>query len=95
MDVTELVDALRSPNETDSRAFLRCRTLPDVEVVAEACRGTRVIEAEGEPRRDGCRTGLAVVASPFSITPNSLVDRPGGEGFGDDLTTSLALTLER
>jgi hypothetical protein len=37
IDVTELADALRSPvNETESRFPLRCRILPELEVVVDA-----------------------------------------------------------
>jgi hypothetical protein len=37
IDVTELVDALRSPlKETESRFPLRCSILPDVKVVVDA-----------------------------------------------------------
>lgn len=37
IDVTELADALRSPvKETESRFPLRCRMLPEVEIVVDA-----------------------------------------------------------
>jgi hypothetical protein len=93
--VTELVEALRSPvNEMESRALLRCRMLPEEEVVVDVCRGTRDVEVDGELRKDVCLTlptAFGIDGSSFSMTPNSFVDKEGGEGLGDGIVGTLAL----
>ena len=52
---------------------------------------------EGELRIDVCLTGTTFAAegSPFSITPNSFVDNPVGEGLADDAASPPTWTLVR
>lgn len=99
IEATEPVDALRRPvKDIDSRLPLRCKILFDVDAVADGWRGTRDVDIEGEPRIDECLTGPTVftpVASPFSIIPNSLVEKPVGEGFVEEEAAPVTLTLMR
>jgi len=90
---TEFVDDLRKPiNETESRVLLRGTEVPiDVEGAAE-CRGARDVDAEGEPRIEGCRT-LGVDPSSLSITPNSLVEKLVGDTLLDEDTTRPLVRL--
>jgi hypothetical protein len=55
------------------------------------------VDMEGELRIDVCLTGtaFAVDRSPFSITPNSFMDNPVGEGLADDVASPPTLTLVR
>jgi hypothetical protein len=55
------------------------------------------VEVEGELRIDVCLTGtaFAVDRSPFSITPNSVVDNPVGEGLADDVASPATCILVR
>jgi hypothetical protein len=95
-DATELVEGLR--NEIESRFDFRSTLDEDEAVVDVDCRGTRDVETvAGDPRTDAVRVGPETVfvwVSSLSITPNSLVVMPVGEGFVDD-DTPLTATLAR
>ena len=88
-EATELVDDLRKPmNEMESRLLLRGTEAPTVETGPEDCRGAREVDAEGEPRTEGCRT-LGVDPSSLSITPNSFVEKLVGDTLVDDAIKPL------
>lgn len=78
IEVAEAVDDFRSPNDSDS-LFLRGRILPDAEVLADICRGTREVDvdvlavADGEFLADVILVVILGVGPSDSITPNSLV----------------------
>ena len=96
VDATELVDALRSPNDRDSR-FLRGIVVP---FGADTWRGTREDVVWGEARTK-LRAVLEAETCPSSKTPNSFIDSlpPVGEAPRedarplDDPTIMLALRL--
>lgn len=97
-EATELVEGLR--NEIESRFGFRVGTLDEDEaaVLVKDCRGTRDVETvTGDPRTDAVRVVPEMVfdwpSSP-SITPNSFVTMPVGEGFVED-DTPLTATLAR
>jgi len=78
-------------NETESRlAFRRLLVVADAMI---DCRLIREVEADGEPRKEECLAAGTVFVS-YSITPNSFVDaRPVGDGFVEDVPSSVVLTL--
>lgn len=56
------------------------------------------MEVEGELWIDVCLRGpttFVIGESPFSITPNSFVESPVGEGLADDVATPPVWTLVR
>lgn len=73
VDATEPVDALRSPNDNESR-FLRGIVDPfAIEFGADTWRGTREDVVWGEARTE-LRAVLDAETCPFSKTPNSFID---------------------
>ena len=90
-EATEPVDALRRPpKEMESRLLLRVRALPD-EALADTWRGTLDVELiDGDPLTEEFVLPAPVIVfavgwlSLFSMTPNSFVDSPVGDGFVDD-----------